>query len=869
MTSKKPQQVYAVVIGISLYSTQPVALLPAATKDALRFARSIRFWGVPESNIYLLLDSNASRKELDKILALIENKKDKHQFIFYFCGHGYRTEDEIPESYLILQDGEVHLDYLIDRICSFSASDSYVIIDACKLRLNNIINPKLVEELNGRRESDKSLLCLLSSGIEQSYENSDYGYFTEALLNGLSTLRLSECSPSELVKFIQLELMGEKLPLPEVYNIGNQNITIAQHLPEQNGVIYRHERIAKIQDGLTQNRSKILCLVGPSGSGKTFLCSSLASEKLRVFYTTDIDDNRIFDPGSLIIIDQLERLNPQQLNALFGQILKTKNQFLLISNYSIKTLLKERFQPFLTEIEHSLFTYEEGYDFIKLIHPAISEKEYELYYLLSNGNPSKMRMLACIEPCSEDLEPNSFSQEVKRAISAIFSSGFYVNEPLFVKHFNLQETALSFLEEMGLIIQSEKGWIPQHLLYELAEAENLVINGRSTLDYWYEQIDQLPDHIYACHALILAVKSLGYEEKGDDSLKLAFYTLYRKGKTELEGLLDGFDIFMSFSKITKACLQLIDIFLDWGYFDLSERLLSLTSHSPKIDSEVALRKIQLQWRTGRIEESIVSCTDFIRSSRIVSSLIKAYFHRGLGYFMNGDWDKARLDFMIVHDNSEDIQLSARAQCMVGTIVGMKGTNMSLGREYLEDGIRKLLRINDLSGAWSGWNNLGEMLWKCGDYRSSAFYLEKALKLSKHPSERLETLRNMLQLQLRIAGPFSTQVTALINEIESLDWNLSSTFDLCQLLNTLVTAYIFRRNLNPVFPFLKLLITFSLNNKEIHIFTLSNLSLLSKVLLINQKSEKFFLKAVECATEIGNMLAVHQFKNDHKLCFRGP
>ena len=90
---------------------------------------------------------------------------------------------------------------------------------------------------------------------------------------------------------------------------------------------------------------------------------------------------------------------------------------------------------------------------------------------------------------------------------------------------------------MGLIIQSEKGWIPQHLLYELAEAENLVINGRSTLDYWYEQIDQLPDHIYACHALILAVKSLGYEEKGDDSLKLAFYTLYRKGKTELEGLL--------------------------------------------------------------------------------------------------------------------------------------------------------------------------------------------------------------------------------------------------------------------------------------------------------------------------------------------
>ena len=42
-----------VAIGISRYQQDSIPCLPAAEMDAIAFARSLRNWGIPESNIHL------------------------------------------------------------------------------------------------------------------------------------------------------------------------------------------------------------------------------------------------------------------------------------------------------------------------------------------------------------------------------------------------------------------------------------------------------------------------------------------------------------------------------------------------------------------------------------------------------------------------------------------------------------------------------------------------------------------------------------------------------------------------------------------------------------------------------------------------
>lgn len=862
------QQAYAIVIGISHYSGE-VATLPAAAKDALRFARSICHWGIPESNIFLLLNSDASIQELSNIFDQLEKRTDKFKLIFYFCGHGIRDSGEIPTSHLLLHDGSINLDHLMKKICSLSSSDNYVMIDACHLRINQIINPKLMEELEGRKISHKSLFCLLSSGIEQSFENRDYGYFTEALLKSLSQLRESNCSSIVLLEQIQNRLRAEELPTPDIYTIGDQKISFNHTIFKQDEILYRFDCIAKIQDNLIQNRSKIVCLTGPLGSGKTFLSRSMLSEKLKVFYTQNGLQDIYYDPNSLIIIDHVERLNPKQLNELIEKIAKLKNQFLLISDHLITTLLEKKFQHLLVEMELLPLSYEEALEYVKIAHPMILEKEFEVIFLLSKGNPSKIEKAISLSSSYVRTELIPFNETVKKAISAIVATGSYVDEYLFSHHFDLQESALHFLEESRLVVKTEKGWIPHHLLYELAEAEQLSINTRVALEYWYEQLDQLPQHIQACVSLILAVKSFGYEKKCDQYLKKAFQTLRKNSGSELNALIEGAEIFLTLNKITEAASLLIEILLEYGLFDLSAKLLSLSPDVKKFTTQIQLSKIHLLWRTGHWEESINSCNNLIKSIKSNSQLMSCYFHRGLCYFLTGNWKKAKSDFILVHESSTNIQYTARAQCMIGTIIGINGTDLKLGKEHLEKGAQILSQLNDLSGAWTGWNNLGELLWKCGEYRSSGYYLEKALKIASNPTTKIETLRNMLHLYLRVHGPFSKQVTNSLTEIKSLEWDSCDLFEIAQLLNTLTTAYIFQRDVDTAFSFLKLLVPLTSNNNENHIYTLSNLSLLARVLGSTEKSTKYFKKAIDLATQCDNLLAIHQLKNDHKLCFREP
>lgn len=908
--------ILAIVIGVSSYFQKDIISLPAAQVDAVNFARAIRNWGILENNIYLFLNEDAEKKVIDDLFAVLAQRKEEYKLIFYFCGHGYRDSGNLPKSYLLFHDSyikdnkplnSISLDLIIKKICKLNARESYVIIDACYLRINTIRNPKLEEELQGQKISDKSLFCLLSSGIEESFESEKglYGYFTEAFLKSLCKIRQSDCSPSELLKNIRLELEAQELPVPEPYNIGNQKISFICY-PDiplmQKGFIYRHEVIAKIQDVLIQNRQQILCLTGECGIGKSVICHHLVSDSLKTLYLSiPFNPDATFDaaeflanaikkkmglasdlyspeeiiqqlditfPYYVIVLDQLERLNPKKLNAMFEIISKMKVRFIVTSCHSLQNLIDEKFRPLLIDLEMPPFSQEEGEQLIRMTNPDCSEMECKIAFLVSQGNPLKMRKISFYPP--EIAGSAHFEQEIKTAIAAVYSCGCYINEHLFAKIFNLHERTLKFLEEIGLILRTETGFIPHEFLNEIAESEELVIQQQATLDYWYEQIDDLPDNIQAAKHLILAVKCFGYEEKAERYLRIAFQTLHLKGKEYLNYLVDGVDIFSTLPYLTETSLLLTEILLEWEQFELSEKLLNIPSDQEGLTHRAQLCQAQKLWRMGHFNSSIALCTQLLQVLKNPAYLMKCYFFRGISCFLNGNWNQAFSDFTFINKNADQKHYVGRAQCMLGSILGIRGIDLQKGKEYLENGTRLLVRLKDFSGAWMGWNNLGEMFWKCGEYRSSSFYLAKALEIANNLDNegvKLETLRNLLQLHLRMSGLFSKQATDLIMAIEKMNWAHCEYYERAQILNTLATAYLFRRDIPQAAALLEMVIPLTAESDEYHIYTSSNQALLYKLLGDDEKSAEFFNKAIFLAEKGENRLAIFQIKNDFNICFK--
>ena len=171
---------FALVIGVTNYLSNHFNPLPAARSDAQNFYRLLLQLGVPETNVFLLDSLYVTSEQFKNCLEKIASLTTPFQLLFYFCGHGYRTGGESPQSYLIFSDSElnqglclqaVQLEKLLQTFCNMRMTAVYVFIDACHLRLNSVINPKLIEEIEGKNDSNKSLFCLFSSGILPSYES--------------------------------------------------------------------------------------------------------------------------------------------------------------------------------------------------------------------------------------------------------------------------------------------------------------------------------------------------------------------------------------------------------------------------------------------------------------------------------------------------------------------------------------------------------------------------------------------------------------------------------------------------------------------------------------------------------------------------
>ncbi|MBF8263420.1 MAG: tetratricopeptide repeat protein [Parachlamydiales bacterium] len=581
----------ALIVGISKYQASQFTPLPAAQTDAIHFARALSHWGISETTLFL--NNEATLNHLNEWFNALTKRTKDYKLLFYFCGHGQREAGPIPSSYLQFFDGRIHLDTLISQICQSGAKESFIFIDACALRINSLLNPKLEEEIKGCKISNNSLFCLLSSGIQESFENNRYGYFTDALLKILARTRKTEPHSSRFFEDICKILKAGDLPLPELYNIGCDKISF---LPSThpffnpNGLLCRSQMIGKIEDALILNRGKIGVLVGENGIGKTSLGQYLADKPTKTFYVNippfSSSSQNLIDTlpfafrshpfqdeelsGSLFLLDQAENIFPEQLCRFVEEAADSCIQFLLISNDSLEKNLPAALRSRFFQIAMEPFSSEEGEHF--MLPFSCTEKETRLIHLVSRGKPSKMRQVAHCLSQNTIFTHRIEKEELLKTMSAIYGCGCYLEKDLLADVFQLSISSIALFEELALIHWDVDAWVPHPIFYEIAESEPLTIDREKVLEYWYRQMKQSPNMVRAASNLITSVKCFEYEKKADPFLLMAFRALQSDHLDHLDLFIDGAQIFQNHPEMTEASVLLAKILTDLQRFDLAHTL---------------------------------------------------------------------------------------------------------------------------------------------------------------------------------------------------------------------------------------------------------------------------------------------------------
>lgn len=198
---------FAVVVGISNYHDKGIPDLKYAHRDAIAFVDWLKGTGmvkVPEDHIQLLIDSMATRGQLNAALDGILDQAHEGDLVFlYFSGHGdVETKTIAKFGYLLCYDsppnnyaaGAFSLDYLQAIVSTLANNKIKVIViaDAChagKLAGSNVLGSRLTSaELTRQYANEiKILSCQPNeTSVEGEYWGGGRGVFSYYLTDGLS-----------------------------------------------------------------------------------------------------------------------------------------------------------------------------------------------------------------------------------------------------------------------------------------------------------------------------------------------------------------------------------------------------------------------------------------------------------------------------------------------------------------------------------------------------------------------------------------------------------------------------------------------------------------------------------------------------------
>ncbi len=197
-------QAHAFVIGIDAYRSVPPT--PGARRDAEDFAELLETtMGVPDQNIHLLVDENATRSDILSTLTRLQEQVDSDgRIYFFFSGHG-TPQVQSGESYLLPYEGRpeniehsgIALDEILDSLEQTSAQEIFAFVDACfsgsgdRSLLPEGTRPLVpVQEVEPTNESRVAVIA--SSGAQEisgTTAEGDRGLFTSHLIRALGEAR--------------------------------------------------------------------------------------------------------------------------------------------------------------------------------------------------------------------------------------------------------------------------------------------------------------------------------------------------------------------------------------------------------------------------------------------------------------------------------------------------------------------------------------------------------------------------------------------------------------------------------------------------------------------------------------------------------
>ena len=215
-------QAHAFIVGIDEYRSVPPT--PGARRDAENFAQLLQTtMGVPDQNIHLLVDNDATRTDIVATLSMLQDEVDSDgRIYFFFSGHG-TPEVQSGESYLMPYEGRpetiehsgIALDEILDGLEETPAQEVFAFVDACfsgagdRSTLPEGTRP-LVPVQETEPEGDTRVAIMASSAAQEisgTTADGDQGLFSHHLISAIGEGRADidgdgQISLSELHDFV-------------------------------------------------------------------------------------------------------------------------------------------------------------------------------------------------------------------------------------------------------------------------------------------------------------------------------------------------------------------------------------------------------------------------------------------------------------------------------------------------------------------------------------------------------------------------------------------------------------------------------------------------------------------------------------------
>lgn len=858
-----------IAIGISEYKSEMLPILQGASNDAVRVSSFFNLWGVKRENIFILLDSEATRENILRTIRVETLRcSDKIESVFvYYAGHGennmetsMKTENILycyDTSIVDIIGTSIRIQDLVDGIQRCQALKMFLFIDACYVQIRNL--PDILPDIKKFEEERRCFFALMSTWGKQAYEDIEGGKFTTQLLKGFAYLRNKNSICTDIARYVENQALELNLPMPKGYWLGTSNIWFLEGLERNYKSRLNGERYVNRIDGLIEITDKMLldehnavCFYGSATSGKTILALQLSQYfenyyyySVKIYYSlvqTEAElAHLIFEqlvqksgiPNEIkndnlmsviecivhmkisitIILDHAERLKRDDLNEILCKFHKGNIKLIAFSRISLRNC---KFS--ISNIQCPDFSRMEFKHFLANYNIVSSSSEESRLYELYKNRPQQLIQYA------KKISNNQIFKSCKQTIYYICECDGFVDLRVFCDTFNINVDEVIKLIKCGLLRKEKERFVPHESLFEYYSYDKAaVMNSILAERYWQKQMYAAPQNTCVCNLVLAYIKKKGLGWLDDSKSILKLLTSYCLSKYKWRDLETLFPFFIEEKcnhLIIKVSQQLAHVARNY-ILQFNDVLQELFCDEEK-NIWNAIRGEILYW-VGDFDECIRISNDLLKIPFLEDNIKNyVYLNLAIAYFFLGKWN-------LSNDNLNNISKSSKRMegwknLISGTIDAIRGVNFDEGIERLKNSIKILSEIDDIIGVGIAYGNLGECYLKKGEFFLAQSYLncgETYTILSNDYATHLEILRNKLLVVMSENHAFDVTAEKIEDEMLLLLNKVTDKTELMQVYNTLATASIYKYDMEKAKEYLEIVTGMTERNLEYELYTCIN------------------------------------------------